>query len=178
MAKKKDWVGKRFGRLVVAEETEKNNHGQRTFICVCDCGNVTHPITISNLKKTKSCGCYKREYVEKRLHQTSIATTHNQSNSRLYLVWQGMKQRCTNPKHEGYKNYGGRGISVCGEWANNYEAFRNWALANGYNADAERGECTIDRIDVNGNYCPKNCRWIDMVTQQNNRRNNVKREVR
>ena len=81
-----------------------------------------------------------------------------------------MLQRCNNANKKNYHNYGGRGIKVCSEWQNSFEAFRDWAMANGYNPEAKRGECTLDRIDVNGNYCPENCRWITNAEQQRNKR--------
>ncbi|EQK46950.1 hypothetical protein LPC27_03930 [Paraclostridium bifermentans] len=86
---------------------------------------------------------------------------------RLYNTWLNIKQRCNNPKNPRYKNYGGRGIEVCEEWANNFISFKNWAIKNNYNDNL-----TIDRVDVNGNYEPSNCRWISNKTQQNNRTNN------
>lgn len=81
-----------------------------------------------------------------------------------------MKRRCYNKNSKDYMFYGGRGIEVCDEWLHNYPNFREWAYANGYDKDAPYGKCTIDRIDVNGNYCPDNCRWVDMKTQCKNRR--------
>lgn len=91
---------------------------------------------------------------------------------RLYYVWQKMRLRCCDKKDKSYKNYGGRGISVCDEWRNDYAAFRAWAFANGYNESAKRGDCTLDRIDVNGDYCPNNCRWVSMAEQCRNTRKN------
>ena len=91
-------------------------------------------------------------------------------DDRLYKVWKGMRERCYYKNHKGYKYYGARGIAVCDEWRNSYAAFEKWALSNGYNRNAKQGECTLDRIDVNGDYCPENCRWVPMSVQNKNRR--------
>ena len=124
------------------------------WVCKCDCGN-TKVINGNNLRQGKSttCGCSLRK--------------HGMRNTRLWNIWDGMMKRCYNPKHMWYKRYGGRGITICDEWLDDHGAFFSWALANGY-AD----HLTLDRIDVNGNYCPENCRWVDMKTQHNNRSNN------
>ena len=94
------------------------------------------------------------------------------SYSKLHRVWREMRGRCKNPNHKNYILYGGRGINVCEEW-NCFDSFRIWAYKNGYNEDLGRSKCTLDRIDVNGDYCPGNCRFVDMIVQSNNRRNNV-----
>ena len=91
---------------------------------------------------------------------------------RLYAVWMSMKQRCLNPRNQKYKNYGARGIKVCDEWKKSYKTFETWAYANGYDDVAPKGECTIDRINVNGNYEPNNCRWVNSKIQGNNKRDN------
>ena len=99
-----------------------------------------------------------------------VSKKHGKSRkSRLYNVWVGMRQRCNDKNHKSYKNYGGRGIRVCEEW-DDFESFEAWALDNGYDKDAPYGECTLDRIDVNGNYEPSNCRWVDAATQARNKR--------
>lgn len=92
---------------------------------------------------------------------------HGMSNTKLYERWDSMKSRCYVKNAGNYRRYGGRGITVCDEWKTSFEAFRDWALANGY-AD----NLSLDRIDVNGNYEPSNCRWVTMTEQANNRSNN------
>jgi len=84
--------------------------------------------------------------------------------SRLYIIWTDIKLRCLYPKHKSYKNYGGKGIKICDEWKNNYVAFKSWALANGYQQNL-----TIDRIDNDESYCPKNCRWLTLSENSRNR---------
>lgn len=93
------------------------------------------------------------------------------SYDKLHAIWAQMRYRCNNQNAKNYHNYGGRGITVCDEW-NDYTMFKKWAISNGYNENVERGRCTIDRIDVNRNYCPENCRFIDIETQERNKRNN------
>ena len=95
---------------------------------------------------------------------------HGGKGEHLYEVWCTIKQRCLNPNNKNYAYYGGRGITICGEWLNNYPAFKKWAIENGYK---DNGELSIDRIDNDGNYEPNNCRWVDRITQANNKSNNI-----
>lgn len=164
--------GKKFGRLLVVSETGERKGRRIVYKCKCDCGNYVHVTSASLVNcHTRSCGCLMRETSKSNL------TTHGKSKDRLYSVWIGVKARCYNKNHHSYKNYGARGVVMCEEWRDNYDAFRVWAEANGYNSQAERGDCTLDRIDNDGNYDPSNCRWVNMQEQMNNTRKNVKIEL-
>lgn len=103
---------------------------------------------------------------------------HGLRYSKLYPVWNVMNQRCSNPNNKRYKDYGARGITVCDEWKNSFQAFYDWAITNGYDENAKRGKYTIDRINTNGNYEPENCRIVNNKIQANNKRNNIIIEYR
>lgn len=159
--------GDKYGMLTIVKEVESkiNSSGReiRCFLCKCDCGKEK-VVPMNNLRSgnTKSCGCMRDR----------IRCKHGESNTRLYRIWASMVQRCTNPHDLAYKYYGGRGIKVCVEWVKDFSAFRYWALSTGYNPEAPQGKTTIDRIDVNGDYAPSNCRWVTMKMQSRNKRNN------
>jgi len=148
----KDLTGKRFGRLTVISRCGNTLQGRPMWTCNCDCGEIRNVKGNSLVGgSTKSCGCLNLE----------VKTTHGLSKDPLYNIWFLMINRCrdsSNPR------YGGRGISVCNEWAEGPSAFINWALSNGYSEDLQ-----LDRIDNDGDYCPENCRFVSASTNCANR---------
>jgi hypothetical protein len=159
---KNNLTGKKFGRLTAIAEHSKK-HRKIIWSCKCECGKEVNVIGSDLVRgKTKSCGCLKKE----------IHTTHGMHNSRLYIIWTGMKQRVNNDKTG---NYGNRGIKFCEEWTNFINFYND--MVNEYEEHCKQyGESntTLDRIDVNGDYCRENCRWATYQVQENNKRNNTK----
>ena len=159
-----DLVGDRYGRLtVVSRAPNSGSHGRR-WNCACECGGAT-VASVGNLRSgaVESCGCAQREAAARSCRARSV--THGMTRTRLYTIWRAMKARCERSTNVGFSAYGGRGISVCAEWSSSFEAFKAWAESNGYYDDL-----SIDRVDVNGNYEPANCRWATPKQQSNNRR--------
>lgn len=155
-------INEKYNKLTIIAIDGKYKNRKIKYKCQCDCGNITYS-DISSLKNgnTKSCGCLKSGYIK------NLNKKHNESKTRLYRIWVGIKNRCYNPKAYSYKNYGGRGITMCDEWKNNYENFREWANKNGY-----QDYLSIERKNYNGNYCPENCEWATAYVQSNNTRRN------
>lgn len=168
MAKLIDLTGRRFGRLVVVKRS-KNNGKLPMWLCKCDCGKEID-VCGCNLrtKHTRSCGCVRKETTAKR------SIKHGMSKNPLFGAWNTMRQRCLNPKNHKYKNYGGRGIKVCQEWQDSFQAFYDHVSQlphfgeNGY---------SLDRIKNDGNYEPNNVRWASDTEQANNRRKRKIKEV-
>ena len=137
---------------------DKSGHWQSWAVFWCDFCKQEVEKRLSHGKRNKSCGCNKNNLYK---------IKHGETKTRLYTIWQGIKQRILNPKAINYKYYGGRGILICPEWANDYTKFRDWALSTGCQEGLQ-----INRINNNGNYGPNNCNWITCKEQQKNRRQN------
>lgn len=160
-------MGARYGRLEIVGFTQDSSlRNMWKWRMKCECGRekTCFPSDVKS-GKVSSCGCYLRENSAKKASKFAFAV---KDNSRLYNIYNKMKSRCTREQDQRYADYGGRGISVCDDWMNSFDAFARWAHDNGYADDL-----TIERIDVNGNYCPENCKWITLKEQNANKRNTV-----
>ena len=157
-------IGRKFGKLLIISHSHTKQYTKSKveyYECLCECGNKK-VISLDKMKSgnTRSCGCLRREKTIKRF------TKHGMVGTRLYSIYNDMRRRCYNKNRKDYKNYGGRGIRVCEEWLNDPNSFFKWAKSNGY----EDG-LTIERINPDGNYEPKNCKWVTKGEQNRNKRN-------
>ena len=162
-------IGTRFGNWVVVDngfiERRKTNGGTNyvtRYRCRCDCGTERAVRAFKLLSNSTSCGC--NTATIKSVSSAKHGENRRNGRTRLYRTWDGMIQRCTNPNHDGYKDYGGRGIHVCEEWRD-FSVFLEWAKAAGHHDGLE-----IDRRDNNKGYCPGNCRWVTSAENKRNRR--------
>lgn len=164
-----DLTGMRFGRLVVVSQNGYVKRGvnrrEVLWACRCDCG-AEKSFRASYLRSgdTKSCGCLRPE----------IITKHGRTHTREFRIYHGMKKRCLNQKHNSWEHYGGRGIKICERWLNGADGFNGFELFLADMGEAPSSTHSIDRIDVNGNYEPGNCRWATPVDQSNNRRDTIR----
>lgn len=168
MGKFIDLTGQRFGRLTVLGRSYTRK-GQLFWQCRCDCGNMC-VVQGSLLRggRTSSCGCLHDEMADVRIKTVNKLHPSLIRDKNLYRTWNNMRQRCSNPNHPEYRNYGGRGVHVCPEWDKSYSNFEQWAMESGYQCGL-----SIDRVDNDGDYTPSNCRWTTALIQSNNQRKTI-----
>ena len=171
-----DLTGERFGKLTVVRRVEDHisSSGNRypQYLCQCDCGNtfVAYAQALTG-GHAWQCGCETNRYLPRKEDRHGDASP-DAPGHRLYGLWSGIKRRCYNSNFPTYPEYGGKGIEMCDDWREDYKSFKDWAIENGYDIEAKRGECTIDRIDFEGNYSPENCRFVS-ISEQNDNKSNV-----
>lgn len=166
----KDITGQKYGRLIAIKYLYTDKRRKAVWLCKCECGNYTE-VSSEKLStgNTKSCGCLHSDKSKEKIKiLIENQTKYKRKNEKeISTIFNQMKQRCYNKKCKAYKNYGGRGIKIYQEWLKDFNSFYKWSIKNGY-----KKELSIDRINVNGDYEPKNCRWVTNLEQQNNKRNN------
>lgn len=146
-----DMTGQKYGLLTVVERCGSDKYSKPLWKCKCECGQIAILPRSALIHGQKSCGCMQGVRTDI-LTPELLRVSHN---NRLYNTWSAMRERCYAPRKQNYKYYGGRGITVCDEWKDDFKAFAEWAIANGYTDTLE-----LDRIDTDGNYTPENCRWV------------------
>lgn len=161
-----DLTNQRFGRLTVIERVENAENRQARWLARCSCGNevIVRGAELRKANGTRSCGCLNKEIVG------NLNRSHGMYGTKIYKTWAKIKSRCLNPADKRYKDYGGRGITICDEWKNDFRAFFDFVSKLEHYGDENY---TLDRIDVNGDYEPGNVRWADWKTQARNKRNNI-----
>lgn len=170
LSKPEPQVGDKFGKLTLVEKYVENNGRQNRTMGVfdCDCGKeyrgVLSQVSTGNIL---SCGCLGGSHNAKELIEKGETFTHGMTNTRIYNIWYGMKNRCTNPKADYQNRYINRGITMCEDWKN-FKIFYDWAIKTGY---VEQKDCSLERIDIDKNYCPENCKWITWAEQAHNKSN-------
>lgn len=154
---KSKYIGRTYGEVTIISE-DVNNPLRCVGMCVC---GKEKTFLLNNLRRgrTRSCGCLRAKYI-----RDNAKCNGDSVGNKLYYVWVNMKTRCYNSNFSGFAHYGGKGVKVCEDWKDNYMTFKEWSLTNGY-----RDRLSLDRINVNGDYCPENCRWADIITQARNK---------
>lgn len=169
-------IGEKFGRLTVVKDlgtrkSASSEYRYRFVQVICECNSeIKFEANYSSLKQglTQSCGCLHKERASESCRKVGKGNVkHGMEGTRMYGVWNGMRQRCNNPNHKHYKYYGGKGIKICEEW-NDFSVFHEWSMENGY-----KEGLSIDRLDSEGDYEPSNCEWVTL--SENVRRMHEKR---
>ena len=170
--KRRENEGKRYGNVTVLRYSRTNGR-HSLYLCRCELCGKEFETRVDSVKSghTQSCGCV----LDNWMHSGQLNRKHGLVNDRAYWLWAKVKSRCYNQNCREYPNYGGRGIKMCDDWLDPVK-FVEWCYANGYDNTAPKGQCTLDRIDVDGDYEPSNCTWKTNQEQQNNRRDNVRAE--